>query len=227
MASRRVRPRYDRMAAALAALVVTTVAVLGGLDLLPGGDAPAKAVTATLVDDTLPSPSSSPVSASSPDVSRSHDRADSSRHSTGLHASSKAEDTALPADSGAHKRIVFSQSRQRVWLVNDREQVRRTYLVSGSLGNNLEPGTYQVYSKSRHAIGVADSGTMQYFVRFTQGTTGAAIGFHDIPVKDGKPLQDVSDLGTPQSRGCIRQWRPDAIALWRFAPIGTTVVVTA
>jgi lipoprotein-anchoring transpeptidase ErfK/SrfK len=28
------------------------------------------------------------------------------------------------------------------------------------------------------------------------------------------------------SHGCIRQARPDARALWRFAPVGTQVVVT-
>jgi lipoprotein-anchoring transpeptidase ErfK/SrfK len=39
-------------------------------------------------------------------------------------------------------------------------------------------------------------------------------------------VQTVAQLGTPQSHGCIRQEREDAIALWEFAPIGTEVVVT-
>lgn len=67
---------------------------------------------------------------------------------------------------------------------------------------------------------------MEYFVRFTRGEN-AAIGFHDIPVKDGRPLQTRAELGSPRSHGCIRQARPDAIAMWDFAQIGTTVVVTA
>jgi lipoprotein-anchoring transpeptidase ErfK/SrfK len=29
------------------------------------------------------------------------------------------------------------------------------------------------------------------------------------------------------SAGCVRQWLDDAVALWEFAPIGTSVVVTA
>ena len=221
MGTGQVRPRYDRMAAAGGALVVTLVALLGGLGVLPTSEAgPASAARAvTLVDEPVTTPRTRQQSVT-------HTPSAHSRSSTGLQSSDKAGSTALPADSGANKRIVFSQSRQRVWLVDDREKVRRTYLVSGSVSDNLQPGTYQVYSRSRHAIGVDDSGTMQYFVRFTQGTSGAAIGFHDIPVKDGKPLEQVSDLGTPQSHGCIRQWRPDAIALWKFAPIGTTVVVT-
>ncbi|TWG95106.1 hypothetical protein L615_000500000500 [Nocardioides sp. J9] len=135
--------------------------------------------------------------------------------------------TSLPPDSGEGRRIVFSEGQQRVWLVDDAGKVVRTYLVSGSLTDNLFEGTYEVFSRSRHAIGIDDSGTMEYFVRFTHGTGGAAIGFHTIPVDDGKPVQTRAELGTPQSHGCIRQARRDAIALWDFAPVGTTVVVTA
>ena len=72
---------------------------------------------------------------------------------------------------------------QRVWLVGEDDRVQRTYLVSGSLTDNLQPGTYRVYSTSRHAVGIDDSGTMKYMVRFAHGPN-AAIGFHDIPVLD-------------------------------------------
>ena len=127
-------------------------------------------------------------------------------------------DPPVPDDSGEGRRIVFDQSDQRVWLVDDDEDVERTYLVSGSLYDNLDPGTYSVYSRSEHAWGVDDSGTMEYFVRFTEGTNGGAIGFHDIPIDNGELVQTVAQLGTPQSHGCIRQERDDAIALWEFAP---------
>jgi lipoprotein-anchoring transpeptidase ErfK/SrfK len=104
--------------------------------------------------------------------------------------------------------------------------VRRTYLVSGSVTDNLRPGTYAVYSKSLRAWGVDDSGSMRYMVRFARGRN-AAIGFHDIPVLGGHLVQTRSQLGSPQSHGCIRQWRPDARALWSFAPLHTRVVVVA
>jgi lipoprotein-anchoring transpeptidase ErfK/SrfK len=67
---------------------------------------------------------------------------------------------------------------------------------------------------------------MRYFVRFAHGDR-AAIGFHDIPEADGRLVQSVAQLGTPLSHGCIRQRRSDARILWRFAPLGTEVVVTA
>ena len=62
---------------------------------------------------------------------------------------------------------------------------------------------------ARDAVGVDDSGTMQYFVRFTQGDTGAAIGFHAIPVDDGGRA-DQGPARHAASHGCIRQKRADA-----------------
>lgn len=139
-----------------------------------------------------------------------------------------APETGLPEDSGTGRRVVYSESRQRVWLVNDGEQVEASYAVSGSAYDNLDPGTFEVYSRSEHATSFDGGSTMDYFVRFTKGPTGAAIGFHDIPVlHSGELIQSVDELGTPLSHGCIRQAPEDALALWEFAPIGTTVVVTA
>lgn len=134
---------------------------------------------------------------------------------------------ALPPDSGEGRRIVFDQGDQRVWLVRDDGTVKRTYRVSGSRFDNLDPGSYAVQSKTRHATAFDASGTMEYFVRFATGYS-EPIGFHTVPRdNDGVVEQTKSQLGTPLSAGCVRQWEPDAIALWDFAPIGTPVIVTA
>jgi hypothetical protein len=220
---REVRPRYGRIAALSTALTVTIVAALGGLGVLASSTANAgvkadPAAYTSSAPTTSPDPSD-PVSES---VTTPETTTSSSTASADLTA-----DTALPASSGTGLRIVFSQSRQRVWLVDASDDVERTYLVSGSTTDNLQPGTYEVYSRSRWAVGVDDSGVMQYFVRFTQGPTGAAIGFHTIPTHNGVPLESEAQLGTPQSHGCIRQRTPDAIALWNHAPVGTEVVVVA
>jgi hypothetical protein len=226
----RLRPRYARMGAAGASLAVTLVAVMGGFGVFPvsSGQANASGDTPTSQQADDPRPTSAdPVS----DVGAGKPQTKSQGNGTSADATESQVDpqvdAALPEGTGTGKRVVFSEGRQRVWLVNEDEQVERTYLVSGSVYDNLEPGAFNVYSRSEDAWGVDDSGSMKYFVRFTQGDTGAAIGFHDIPVKDGEQVQSVADLGTPLSHGCIRQRRPDAIALWEFAPIGTTVVVTA
>lgn len=132
-----------------------------------------------------------------------------------------------PATSGEGRRVVFSQGQQRVWIIGASGEVERTYLVSGSKHDNLSPGTYEVTSRSRHATSYDYSGTMEFFVRFATGRT-APIGFHSVPVdNDGRLEQTKDELGTALSAGCVRQWRDDAVALWTFADLGTTVVVTA
>ncbi|MGI8523813.1 MAG: L,D-transpeptidase [Nocardioides sp.] len=217
-----VRPRYARIGLLAASLGVTTLSVLGGFGVLPSSaddQVPATTPTATLVGD--------PVAPEPPPAKHRQAPTGPTTYSTGLSSAASRHDASLPKASGSGTRVVFSQSRQRIWLVSSARHVERTYLVSGSRSDNLSPGTYSVYSRSRHAWGINDSGTMGYFVRFTRGDTGAAIGFHDIPVKDGKLVESAADLGTAQSHGCIRQWRPDAIALWHFAPLGSKVVVTA
>lgn len=138
-----------------------------------------------------------------------------------------AHSAALPAGSGTGRRVVFDIEAQRVWLVGADGKIERTYLVSGSKFDNLDAGTYQVYSRDLHATAYNSDETMTYMVRFATGRN-APIGFHSIPVlPNGKLVESRSQLGTPQSDGCIRQWLSDARALWTFAPVGTKVVVLA
>lgn len=135
------------------------------------------------------------------------------------------EATALPAGSGEGRRVVFSVGGQRMWWVDEAGTVLRTAAVSGR-ADTPRTGTFQVYSKSREATGL-DGSSMQYFVRFTKGPNGWAIGFHDIPVLDGAPAQTVEQLGQPLSHGCIRQSSEDAMFTWEFLDVGSTVVVVA
>ncbi len=220
MAPRTARPRYLRLAAAGGAVAITAVAVLGGSGLLPVDDA-----TEPVAQQASLAMAPAVERARVPGPARDDAEVDAAPGEVSKTAP-EAESLDLPADSGAGRRVVFDMSDQRVWLVGRTGAVRRTYLVSGSLTDNLGPGTYEVYSRSEQAWGIDDSGTMKYFVRFTRGER-AAIGFHDIPIKDGAKVQTRAELGTPQSHGCVRQWRPDAKALWTFAPVGTTVVVVA
>ena len=132
----------------------------------------------------------------------------------------------LPANSGSGKRVVYGVSAQQVWLVRADDTVARTYLVSGSRYDQLDPGTYQVFSRSRHATSWHGTESMEFMVRFHRGAR-ANIGFHDIPVNavTGDEVQTLAELGTPLSDGCIRQDVVDAKAMWNFAPEGTLVVV--
>lgn len=224
------RPRWGRIVALCSSAGVTTVAVLGGLGLIASETAPSPAAasdTVGLVSALKPTLPPVPVSPSAPPPTDATPSTSDSAPTPVPTPGDGPASTSLPADSGEGRRAVFSQSRQRVWLVSADERVLSTYLVSGSVEDNLEPGTYEVWSRSRWAVGIDDSGVMEHFVRFTRGPSGAAIGFHSIPTKQGTPLQSVDDLGTPQSHGCIRQRAQDAERMWRFAQMGDTVVVTA
>ncbi len=216
-----VRPRYGRIGAALSSVGVTAVAVLGGSGMLPSaaGEPAASDGAITTASSAARTPAPRPQQPERKPVERDVDVPPSTP------GEQVVASEVLPTDSGSGRRVVFSEERQRVWLVGADDQVRRTYLVSGSVSDNLDPGTYSVYSRSTNAVGIDDSGTMRWFVRFTQGDSGAAIGFHDIPIDDGERVQTVGELGTPTSHGCIRQRTVDARAMWEFAPLGTTVVV--
>ena len=66
---------------------------------------------------------------------------------------------------------------------------------------------------------------MEYMVRFAHGAR-LPVGFHDIPRdRFGREMQTTDDLGGYRSAGCVRQSDEDAIFLWNWAPVGTTVVV--
>lgn len=216
---RSAKPRFGRIAALLSALAVVVIALAGVTGVLPSSDGTALDTSPAALTGLLAAPSTAVAETVAPVAE------EPASASSKPSRPPQPDPLALPAGAGTGKRVVFSEEAQRVWLVAASGEVERSYLVSGSVTDNLQPGTYAVYSTSRWAAGIDDSGVMEYFVRFTNGPTGAAIGFHTIPTKLGEPLQSTHALGTPQSHGCIRQRTGDAIALWDFAPIGTTVVV--
>jgi hypothetical protein len=226
----RTRPRYGRIAAAGSSVVVTVVAVLGAAGAVPpsssganeGDQQSSAAGSHTDDEDSSTRTGTRPRLLADLDTQVEDEAADQPDQTLRRAAAGNA--TALPAGSGTGRRVVFSESAQRVWLVERGNDVARTYLVSGSLYDNLDPGTYSVFSRSEQAWGIDDSGSMRWFVRFAEGPN-AAIGFHSIPVLRGSPVQTIAQLGIPLSHGCIRQKTTDALALWEFAPVGTTVVV--
>lgn len=214
-----------------AALTTCVLAVVGGLRFLPTASEASPTASVGATADRVEPFSLAPEDLAAEDaaVSRSADdraKARKKQPKAQEQQNDGSSEETLPPDSGSGRRVVFSEGLQRVWMIGADDEVERTYPVSGSIYDNLFPGTYEVYSRSRYAVGIDDSGTMEYFVRFTKGTNGGAIGFHTIPIDDGARVQTIGELGTPLSHGCIRQATSDAVAMWEFAPIGTTVVVT-
>jgi hypothetical protein len=129
-----------------------------------------------------------------------------------------------PPDSGTGRRIVYSNSQQRVWLVEADDHVAHSWLVSGRRGVP-RPGTYHVFSKSVVSYAHGGSLRLPYMTRFAWGSS-LAIGFHGIPLRgDGTPIQGDDELGEFRSAGCVRMNQDAARTLFDWAPIGTPVVV--
>ncbi len=209
--------------------LAVVVALLAGLVLAmgaPSASAQADPTTTTTVDPNAPTtttpPAPAPAPAPAPKLSDIFPGIDPSITVEQLEAFFRwIQGPPVPANSGAGRRIVYSNSAQRVWLVEGDERVSKTYLVSGRRGLPAF-GTYQVFSKSRTTT--SGSARMEFMVRFARGRN-LAIGFHTIPLRaNGTPLQTESELGFPRSHGCVRQAPPDAMYLYMWAPVGTTVV---
>jgi hypothetical protein len=132
----------------------------------------------------------------------------------------------LPENSGSGYRVVYERISQRVWAVDEDNEVIRSWLVSGSQYNNELPGTFEVYSRSEQSTAWNGRAILPLMIRWLKTDIGA-IGFHGIPrhVEDGSAYQTEDELGTRLSGGCQRQADPDARFLWAFADVGTTVVV--
>ena len=125
---------------------------------------------------------------------------------------------------GSGKRIIYSNSGQQIWLIDENERLVDTYPVSGRIGIPHD-GTYTVYSKSVNAWAPYGGITMKHMVRFVRpGTWGNrwAYGFHSIPrYSNGDPMQTEAELGYYRSGGCVRQADHKAYALFQWSTIAT------
>jgi hypothetical protein len=131
-----------------------------------------------------------------------------------------------PANTGDGRRIVYCNSCQKVWLVDETNYVVAMFAVSGRRGTP-SPGTYHVFRKLEMGRSKAHPELrLPYFVGFTWGST-TDIGFHGIPLRpDGSQIESDAQLGQPLSSGCVRESQLMAKVVYDWTPEGTTVVVT-
>jgi lipoprotein-anchoring transpeptidase ErfK/SrfK len=133
---------------------------------------------------------------------------------------------AVPKHSGTGRRIVYSErTPQHAWLIDGHGKVVRDFAVSGRK-DWPRTGTYRVFSKSPRSWSTTYGVSFRWMVRFAQGHN-ASIGFHTIPrYPSGKKMQRLNQLGQPVGRGgCPHSADADAKFLYRWATIGTKVVV--
>ena len=132
----------------------------------------------------------------------------------------------LPKNSGTGRRIVYSMKLpQHVWVVDGAGRVIRQFKASGRT-DTPRAGTYRVFSKSERGSNPYYGVTFRYMIRFTVGRS-AAIGFHSVPrTYDGRLVHPLAQLGQAVGEGgCPHLAGPDAHWLYRWAGVGTKVVV--
>ncbi len=125
------------------------------------------------------------------------------------------------------KRIVYSKALMTVWLIDKQDQVVARYPVVGRF-DRPRAGVYRVFSKSPVAYNPNSKVTFNHMVRFTYGPdTRSPIGLHAIPrYYDGTRMHSVKQLGLAIARGgCVRLSEEAAAEVYKFARVGTTVVV--
>lgn len=124
---------------------------------------------------------------------------------------------AVPANSGAGKRVVYSVAQKRVWLVGPDAKPVKTFEVAPSTVNP-KPGTYTVTSRDPNGNG-SDGVPIEHIVRFHRDAAGVVFGFSaavDGSSPEPKPTQKT---------GGIREKPADGRAMWEFAVRQTKVVV--
>jgi hypothetical protein len=128
----------------------------------------------------------------------------------------------LPTASGKGKRVVYSLSKARVWLVGADEKVQMTaQVVPGTV--TPSPGTYTVATWYNTHQG-ADGAAVQYDVLWGSKGSPREFGFDAIAALPADQMPSKPAAGS--KTGGVRLTQNDALAVWQFATAkGTQVIV--
>ncbi|MFB7555587.1 hypothetical protein [Streptomyces brevispora] len=118
----------------------------------------------------------------------------------------------VPDDSGTGRRVVYSLSLKRVWLISESESTARTFTV---WPGNVPPAVGKYPVAFRRAEGTGSDGVrIEHAVYF-----GAKSAFSHA-VDGASPAPDSTVM-----TGAIRESVADGKALWDFATKGTFIHV--
>jgi hypothetical protein len=139
--------------------------------------------------------------------------------SAGAHASATPKAPAAPAlpdQSGTGRRIVYSLTGKRVWLVDATGKATRTFTVwPGTV--NPGPGRYAIIKRTPATTG-SDGVAVEHILYFTVAS-GVNIGFSNAIDGSSPPPANGKQIGG------IRLHKEDGAALWAFGDLNTRVTV--
>jgi lipoprotein-anchoring transpeptidase ErfK/SrfK len=115
-----------------------------------------------------------------------------------------------PRKGGPAKRIEVYRDKGVALLVDGGRTKRAIHVSTGAPGTETPSGSYEVFRKELQSWSVPFQTWLPYASYFNNG-----IAFHEYP--------DVPPF--PASHGCVRLPAPEAKGVYRFAALGTAVVV--
>ena len=115
-----------------------------------------------------------------------------------------------PHGDGPSGRIEVYRDRGVTLLIKNDRTKRAIHVSTGGPGNETPAGTFEVFRKELKSWSVPFQVWLPYASYFNNG-----IAFHEYP--------DVPVY--PASHGCVRVPAPEAPGVYRFAKLGTTVIV--
>jgi hypothetical protein len=190
----------------MATVVLITASALVGVGVLAvqaNGSAPDKTTTQQIAADNKP-------------------QAPASTNQAGQPVAQPTNPLALPDQSGKGKRVVYSLSKNLLWLVGADGKVQ---LAAGTVAGTITPeaGTYEVSEWHATSKG-GDGAAVQYVVLWGSTSAPTRFGFDAIASlpADQPPPKPASGTKT----GGVRLTQNDAQAVWQFATVrGLQVVV--
>ena len=115
-----------------------------------------------------------------------------------------------PRRGGPDRRIEVYREKGVALLITHGKTRRAIHVAAGAAATPTPAGTFQVFRKELRSWSVPFQVWLPYASYFSNG-----IAFHQYP--------DVPPY--PASHGCVRVPEPEAQSVYKFAKIGTTVVV--
>ena len=115
-----------------------------------------------------------------------------------------------PKNDGPSKRIEVFREKGVALLVKGGKTRRAIHVSTGGPGNETPTGSYEVFRKELKSWSVPFQTWLPYASYFNNG-----IAFHEYP--------DVPTY--PASHGCVRAPSPEAKGVYKFAALGTAVIV--
>ena len=189
----------------MTSVVVITAAALVGVGVLAvqaNGSAPDKNTTVVATQTEQPAASTNP---------------------EGQKVTPPPDPTILPDNSGTGKRVVYSLSKSRIWLVGTDGKASVTAAsVAGT--ENPSPGTYSVYHW-RATGRSGDGASVQYQILWGTNSNPNMYGFAAIASLPADQMPPKPPAGT--KTGSVRLTQNDAQALWQFVTVkkGMKIVV--